>query len=81
MHLRSSSEMAGRALGEDFRCEGLGNGRRGGNRTHNPRLRRPVLYPIELLARASLIVAVTAARRTRSHAARAACVSTPQPAA
>ena len=25
-------------------------GRRGGNRTHNPRLRRPVLYPIELLA-------------------------------
>jgi integrase len=27
------------------------NGRRGGNRTHNPRLRRPVLYPIELLAR------------------------------
>ena len=28
------------------------NGRRGGDRTHNPRLRRPVLYPIELLARA-----------------------------
>ena len=28
-------------------CKG---GRRGGNRTHNPRLRRPVLYPIELLA-------------------------------
>ena len=28
------------------------NGRRGGNRTHNPRLRRPVLYPIELLAHA-----------------------------
>src|ERR1035441_6412619 len=27
------------------------NGGRGGNRTHNPRLRRPVLYPIELLAR------------------------------
>src|SRR5208283_2231822 len=27
------------------------DGRRGGNRTHNPRLRRPVLYPIELLAR------------------------------
>lgn len=27
-------------------------GGRGGNRTHNPRLRRPVLYPIELLARA-----------------------------
>ena len=27
-------------------------GRRGGNRTHNPRLRRPVLYPIELLAHA-----------------------------
>jgi hypothetical protein len=26
------------------------NGRRGGDRTHNPRLRRPVLYPIELLA-------------------------------
>ena len=26
------------------------NGGRGGNRTHNPRLRRPVLYPIELLA-------------------------------
>ena len=29
------------------------NGGRGGNRTHNPRLRRPVLYPIELLAHAS----------------------------
>ena len=28
------------------------NGRRGGDRTHNPRLRRPVLYPIELLAHA-----------------------------
>src|SRR6185312_6838520 len=27
-------------------------GGRGGNRTHNPRLRRPVLYPIELLAHA-----------------------------
>ena len=27
------------------------NGGRGGNRTHNHRLRRPVLYPIELLAR------------------------------
>ena len=27
-------------------------GRRGGNRTHNPRLRRPVLYPVELLAHA-----------------------------
>ncbi len=27
------------------------SGGRGGNRTHNPRLRRPVLYPIELLAR------------------------------
>ena len=27
-----------------------------GNRTHNPRLRRPVLYPIELLARNSSIV-------------------------
>ena len=26
------------------------NGGRGGNRTHNIRLRRPVLYPIELLA-------------------------------
>jgi hypothetical protein len=26
------------------------NGGRGGNRTHNHRLRRPVLYPIELLA-------------------------------
>src|SRR4051794_20637058 len=26
------------------------NGGRGGDRTHNPRLRRPVLYPIELLA-------------------------------
>jgi hypothetical protein len=26
------------------------SGGRGGNRTHNPRLRRPVLYPIELLA-------------------------------
>ena len=25
-------------------------GGRGGDRTHNPRLRRPVLYPIELLA-------------------------------
>jgi hypothetical protein len=32
------------------------SGRRGGNRTHNPRLRRPVLYPIELLARDSSIV-------------------------
>ena len=37
-----------------FHC-GLG-GRRGGNRTHNPRLRRPVLYPVELLAR-NIIVA------------------------
>ena len=27
-------------------------GRRVGDRTRNPRLRRPVLYPIELLARA-----------------------------
>ena len=54
---------------------------RGGNRTHNPRLRRPVLYPIELLARDSFIVAATAARKTSPHAARAACVSTPQPAA
>jgi hypothetical protein len=27
------------------------NGGRGGDRTHNHRLRRPVLYPIELLAR------------------------------
>ena len=26
------------------------SGGRGGDRTHNPRLRRPVLYPIELLA-------------------------------
>ena len=26
------------------------NGGRGGDRTHNHRLRRPVLYPIELLA-------------------------------
>jgi hypothetical protein len=32
-----------------FKCLIL-NGRRGGDRTHNPRLRRPVLYPIELLA-------------------------------
>ena len=32
-------------------------GRRGGNRTHNPRLRRPVLYPIELLAPLFTIVA------------------------
>ena len=31
------------------------SGRRGGDRTHNPRLRRPVLYPIELLARAFLL--------------------------
>lgn len=29
---------------------------RGGDRTHNPRLRRPVLYPIELLARVLPIV-------------------------
>jgi hypothetical protein len=36
-------------------------GRRGGDRTHNPRLRRPVLYPIELLARVSI---VTLNRRT-----------------
>jgi hypothetical protein len=34
---------------------GLVSGGRGGNRTHNPRLRRPVLYPIELLARASIV--------------------------
>jgi hypothetical protein len=31
------------------------SGRRGGDRTHNPRLRRPVLYPIELLAHVSLL--------------------------
>src|SRR5579875_3765414 len=33
-------------------------GRRGRNRTCNPRLRRPVLYPIELLARAGLVIEV-----------------------
>jgi hypothetical protein len=32
-------------------------GRRGGDRTHNPRLRRPVLYPIELLAPVHIILA------------------------
>jgi hypothetical protein len=59
------------------------DGGRGGNRTHNPRLRRPVLYPIELLARgcASAIVTVTAARTTASHAAWAVKGSVPQPAA
>ena len=35
------------------------NGRRGGNRTHNPRLRRPVLYPIELLAHALAVSEMT----------------------
>ncbi len=38
------------------------NGRRGGDRTHNPRLRRPVLYPIELLAR-SLLILLSSGRR------------------
>jgi hypothetical protein len=37
---------------EVYGPDGFGCGRRGGDRTHNPRLRRPVLYPIELLARA-----------------------------
>ena len=31
------------------------NGRQGGVRTRNPRLRRPVLYPVELLAHAYLL--------------------------
>src|SRR5258708_23883300 len=31
-------------------------GRRGGDRTHNPRLRRPVLYPMEALPNNALIV-------------------------
>ena len=41
------------------------SGGRGGNRTHNPRLRRPVLYPIELLARCTSIVTLNVARPER----------------
>ena len=40
-----------RVAAENTLKELILNGRRGGDRTHNPRLRRPVLYPIELLAR------------------------------
>ena len=35
-------------------------GRQGGARTHNPRLRRPVLYPVELLAHSFFIVTLKA---------------------
>ena len=41
------------ALRTSMDFSGVRYGRRGGNRTHNPRLRRPVLYPIELLAHVS----------------------------
>ncbi len=42
-----------------------GNGRRGRARTCNPRLRRPVLYPVELLARIFFIVTLLRLRRAQ----------------
>ena len=83
----SRLERAARPEQRDLRCAAApGNlrhtdgtiagsdGRRGGDRTHNPRLRRPVLYPIELLAHALLIVALNRFERCetvlRQHAIR-----------
>ena len=43
------------------RTPGAGGGR-GGDRTHNPELRRLVLYPIELLARACPVLIVAGSR-------------------
>src|SRR5580658_2866283 len=43
-------------------------GGRGGNRTHNPRLRRPVLYPIELLAHVVYFSCVAIAAAGAAHA-------------
>jgi hypothetical protein len=40
-------------------CAGGG---RGGDRTHNPELRRLVLYPIELLARACRVLIVAGSK-------------------
>ena len=36
-------------------------GAQGGIRTHNPRLRRPVLYPVELLMQYRILFLLTAA--------------------
>ncbi len=44
---------------------GCGGGGRGGDRTHNPELRRLVLYPIELLARSVSVTIVAGALRKR----------------
>jgi CheY-like chemotaxis protein len=46
-----------RSLWTTMDFSALKYGRRGGNRTHNPRLRRPVLYPIELLAHVFIVAA------------------------
>ena len=42
----------------ELSADGYRSGRQGGARTRNPRLRRPVLYPVELLAHAYFIVAL-----------------------